>query len=102
MCRHVLAIVVAVGVSVVALSSLAALERRQESELRAGQSATYVDMGIRLVVVEHDPSGERMVPGNSQRLREVDRYERGGIVKVTSDDGRLSAYIVRESRNPVV
>lgn len=103
MCRRWLPFVIALGVSFMGLSSLAALERRTEASIRSGQSAEYVDMGIRLIVVERDPNGVPMVPGNSQKMREVARYERGGIVKMArDDDSRLSAHIVRESKNPVV
>lgn len=104
MCRRWLSFVVSLGVTFMGLGSLTALERRQENDLRAGQSAEYVDMGIRLIVVERDDvNGQPLVPGNAEKMREIDRYEKGGIVKMTRDeDGRLSAYIVRESNNPVV
>jgi hypothetical protein len=104
MCRRWIAAVIALGVALVSLSSLTALERRQETDLRAGQSARYVDMGIRLIVVERDDvNGTQLVDGNGEKMCEVARYERGGVVKITRDHrGKLSAYIARESTDPVV
>lgn len=99
MCRLLLAITAVI----VSLSSISAAERREEAELDRRQEVGYVDMGIRLVVVERDPNGRPMVPGNSQKLREVDRIEVGGIVKLyTGADGRPAAHIVRKSNNPQV
>lgn len=104
MCRRFLcAVALLIGVAV-ALSNLTWAERAQEKEIEALTSATYVDMAIDLVVVERDDvNGRPLIPGNSERMREVARYHRGGIVKVfLDDDGNRTARIVGKSRNPVV
>lgn len=101
MCRRLLALAALVLVS---LSSITTAESRQEREIAARSSVEYVDMGIRLVVVERDDAnGRPLVPGNSQRMREVNRIDVGGIVKLYRDaEGRRGAHIVRKSNNPVV
>ena len=98
MCR-LLALLVGIAV---ASSSLAWAEQREEKAINAARATDYIDMGIRLIVVERDDvNGTRLVPGNTQRLREVDRYERGGIVKLYLDaDGKRAAHIVGKSRSP--
>ena len=99
MCR----IWLAIAAVVVALSSISAAEQREERELDRRQAVGYVDMGIRLIVVERDPNGRQLVPGNAQKLREVDRIEVGGIVKLYAGaDGRPAAHVVRRSNNPQV
>lgn len=86
------------------LGDLAWSERRQAKEIARASVAEYIDMGIRLIVVERDEiNGRPLVPGNTQPLREVARHERGGIVKIhTAPDGRPTATFVGPSKNPIV
>lgn len=103
MCRRlVVALLVLLGVAV--LSDLAWAERRQAKEIDALTAAEYIDMGVRLIVVERDTvNGRPMVPGNAEPMREIARYDRGGVVKLyRGDDGQRTARIVGPSRNPVV
>jgi hypothetical protein len=98
------AVIVALLLGVAVLSDIAWRERRLAKEIEQLTTAGYVDMGIRLVVVERDDdNGTRLVPGNSQKMREVARHDRGGIVKLyTGPDGHPTAHIVRKSNNPIV
>jgi hypothetical protein len=103
MCRRLLvALAFLFGVAV--LSDLTWAERRQTKEIEALTATDYVDMGIKLIVVEADPNGQPIVPGNTEKMRIVgDPIIRGGIVKLYRDeDGKPAAQIVAKSRNPVV
>lgn len=99
MCR---AFVVALGV-IVALTDLARAERTQMSLIDQRALAHYVDMGIELRVVERDPNGQPLVPGNSEPMRVVGVHKFGGLVKIYTDDtGTRTARIVGPSKNPQV
>lgn len=104
MCRRLLiAALVVIGVAV-AVSNATWARKQQAKEVKAATSADYVDMGIKLVVVERDPNGKPIVPGNSQKMRVVRELDQvGGIVKIWTDaDGNRRAHVVRKSTNPVV
>jgi hypothetical protein len=97
------AVIVALLLGVAVLSDIAWRERRLAKEIEQLTTAGYVDMGIRLVVVERDLNGVPMVLGNPEPMRIVGEHIRGGIVKLYRDDeGNPAAHIVRPSRNPTV
>lgn len=87
-------------------TSVAAAERREDKHLAQMSRVEYVDMDIELRIVEKDEvNGTPLVPGNSQKLRWVNRdnpIRRGGIVKISYVNGERRAEIVRRSKNPVV
>lgn len=103
MCRRSVVVAIAL-LGVVMLSDIARAERRQLTEIVRRSSAEYIDMGIELRVVERDPSGVPLVPGNSEPMRVVgEPIRRGGIVKISLDEnGNRTARIVAPSKNPVV
>lgn len=102
MCRAAIVALVCLGVTV-SLSDITRAERHQLAEISRRSTAEYVDMGIELRVVERDPDGVPMVPGNAERLRVIGTHRFGGIVKVYNDDQRnRTARIVAPSKNPVI
>lgn len=87
------------------LSNTTWQKRRQERAILADRIDDYiasirtpklVDVGVTLIVVEADPSGEEWLPGKP-KLRELDRVTRGGLLD-TSPDVRA---IVAPTRAPV-
>lgn len=102
MCRRLLSVLCLLGVLV--LSDIAWAEKREAKEYEAAQRTDYVDMSIRLVVVEKDETnGKPIVPGNAQRMRVVgEPIEAGGVVKLWTENGTPRARIVNYSNNPIV
>jgi hypothetical protein len=102
MCRRFLSVLCLLGVLV--LSDIAWAEKREAKQLDAAQRTDYVDMSIRLIIVEKDEiNGKPIVPGNAQKMRVVgEPIEAGGRVKLWTEDGKPRARIVNYSNNPVV
>jgi antitoxin (DNA-binding transcriptional repressor) of toxin-antitoxin stability system len=103
MCRRLLSVLVFLGV-LVTTSDITWAEKKEAKQYDAAARTDYVDMSIRLIVVEKDEiNGKPIVPGNAQRMRVVgEPIEAGGVVKLWTEDGKPCARIVNYSRNPIV
>lgn len=78
------------------MQSRAILEDRADEYRAAKVRPQFVDIGVQIRVVVHDPNGAEILPGKP-KMREVHRSEHGGVIDTRADGG---ARLVAPSRSP--